>query len=230
MLPQSRECFSKRKPKERNEGTHSPLSASTKKVIWFTSEKFNKARRSQSKIPQPHCSIKPSDMISYLQTWTSVSFWWGVIHLDHKTIWWTIPLMYWCWQLSHEIVIVGLWASSAAKTMCCHCVLRSPVCTKTETNTSNLAGVCTFITFSHTPPLLYFTHLKYGVSSRTSMHIKTPTYRVCVCVWVCMRTLAQTVSIPPLFFVLAVVYYRSRLRNDVEVAYFLQTSLSLSFF
>lgn len=93
---------------------------------------------------------------------------------------------------------------------------------KTETNTTQPCRCAQTHSHTHTSPLLYFTHLKYSVSSCTSMHIYTPTnVHVCVYEWV---------SIPLLFFVLVAVYYRSQLCNCVGggVAYFLHTSLSLS--
>lgn len=186
-------CFykTKRNAQERAYSSYSTLTK--KKVIWSAPEKFNKARRSQSKISQPHYSIKHIDVISYLQSWTSVSSRWSVIHLDQKTIWWTIPLMHWCWQLSHEIVIAGLWASSAAKTMCYQCTLWSTVCKKTETNTSKscrcVCFMCCMLAHSHTPPLLYFTHFKIQcVILHVDAHLHTHRH---VCVHTFTHTLKQ---------------------------------------
>lgn len=134
--------------------------------------------------------------------------------------------MYRCWQLGHEIVIVGLWASTAARKQRAIDAFYEALFAKKKKRRKpthlNPVGVHKHIhTHTHTSPLLYFTHLKYSVSSCTSMHIYTPTnVHVCVYVWV---------SIPLLFFVLVAVYYRSQLCNCVGgVAYFLHTSLSLS--
>lgn len=91
---------------------------------------------------------------------------------------------------------------------------------KTETNTSQPCRCAQTHSHTHTSPLLYFTHLKYSVSSCTSMHIYTPTnVHVCVYEWV---------SIPLLFFVLVAVYYRSQLCNCVGGGSLFSPHLSLS--
>lgn len=131
--------------------------------------------------------------------------------------------MHRCWQLSHEIVIAGLCASSAAKTMCYQGILWSTVCKKTETNTSkscrcvlsahkharshahlHCSIFCIWNTMCHLANRCTFTHPQMCERSHTHSDMY-----------------AQTVSIPLLFFVLLVVYYRSQLCNCVGVAYFL---------
>lgn len=179
---------------------------SQKKVIWSTPEKFNKSQRSQSK------KSLSLTIPSNASTWfhiskpkTSASSWWRVIHLDQKTIQWTIPLMYWCWQLSHEIVIVDLWASSAAKTMCYQCVLRGAVCKKkkkTETNTSKSCR-CVYLksvhahTFTHTSTALFYTFEIQCVILHIDAHFTHP--QTCVSVCVCKVTHTHRHSFHPTF-------------------------------
>lgn len=133
--------------------------------------------------------------------------------------------MYRCWQLGHEIVIVGLWASIAARKQRAidafyEALFAKKKKKKTETNTSQPCRCAQTHSHTHTSPLLYFTHLKYSVSSCTSMHIYTPTnVHVCVYEWV---------SIPLLFFVLVAVYYRSQLCNCVGGGSLFSPHLSLS--
>lgn len=131
--------------------------------------------------------------------------------------------MYRCWQLGHEIVIVGLWASIAARKQRAIDAFYEALFAKkkkTETNTSQPCRCAQTHSHTHTSPLLYFTHLKYSVSSCTSMHIYTPTnVHVCVYEWV---------SIPLLFFVLVAVYYRSQLCNCVGGGSLFSPHLSLS--
>lgn len=83
---------------------------------------------------------------------------------------------------------------------------------------------------SHTPPLQFPTFDIQCVILHIDAHLHT---HRCVRERSHRPTLAytctQTVSIPLLFFVLLVVYYRSQLCNCVGVAYFLNIALSLSF-
>ena len=122
-------------------------------------------------------------MISYLLTWTSASCWWRVIHLDQKMMWWTIPRIYWFWQLGHEIVAVGLWASGAAQAMCCQRILWSAVCKRTETNTSKSCR-CVFLRVHahiHTHLHCSFSHIWNTVCHLA--HRCTFTHpQMCVCV------------------------------------------------
>lgn len=104
--------------------------------------------------------------------------------------------MYWCWQLSHEIVIVGLWASSAAKTMCYQCILWSTVCKKTETNTSKSCRCVLYLrshTFTHTSTALFYTFEIQCVILHIDAHLHTHR-RVCVCVCAQSHTVTHTLS------------------------------------
>lgn len=127
------------------------------------------------------------------------------------------------WPWDCHCGFVGEHCSS--KTTRYRCILWSAVCKKkkkkkTETNTSQPCRCAQTHSHTHTSPLLYFTHLKYSVSSCTSMHIYTPTnVHVCVYEWV---------SIPLLFFVLVAVYYRSQLCNCVGGGSLFSPHLSLS--
>lgn len=199
--------------KQRNEKATSYICALTKKkVIWSTSEKFNKAQRSQSKTSQPHYSIKRIDVISYLPNLCE-----PVIHLDQKTIWWTIPPTYWCWQLLHELEAAGSWAGGTETTMCYQCILWSTFAAGRKSIHVKVARVHTHA-HTHTYTALFHTF--------RAMHIYT---HKCVRVCVCAQTHTETVSIPLLYFVLVVVYYRSRLCNCVGVVYFLHTRSLFSF-
>lgn len=195
------------------------------KIILATPEKINKAWRGQVEISQSKASTHrhPCDAIFpnpnlckiVMKSYPSWS----------ETIWQTIPLIYWCWQLSHECVIVGLWASSSAK-QCAIIALYEALLAKRRKPIHpihlNLAGVYILHTHTHTHmrsnihihlhcSILHFWN---KVSTGTSVHIYTPTL-----VWVHNKT--YMFSIPPLFFILVVENCRSQLCNCVGVAYLL---------
>ena len=147
-----------------------------------------------------------------------------------ETIRWTIPLMYRCRQLCHEIVIAGLWASSSAEQCAINTFYEAAFAKKKKRRKPihlNLAGVCFkrahshTCKHSHTPPLLYFTSLKYSVCLLPLLHTHSGVFT---------KSNTHTVSIPLLFFVWVAVYYRSQVCNCVGVAYFLRTSLLFHFF